>query len=90
MATDSKRPFESIDRIAVPRTRKSKHHKLIEQILQEVVSLRSRKALKIPRKAFGVAKIENVRAALSRASAQQKVELATSSDDEYFYVWRQD
>jgi len=90
VATGNKRQFESVDRISVPRTRKSKHHNLIEQILDEVANLRSRKALKIPRTAFGSAKIENIRAALSRASAQHRVELATSSDDEYFYVWRQD
>ena len=85
-----KRKFESIDRSEVPNTRKSKHHGIIEQILEEVGNLRTKKALRIPRAALGDAKIEHIRAALTRASARLEVNLATSSDDEYFYVWRQD
>jgi hypothetical protein len=83
-----KNNFESIDRKAVPRTRKSKHHDVVEQILEEIGSLQAKRALKIPRSALGGAKIENFRAALNRVSTREKVELATSSDDEYFYVWR--
>jgi hypothetical protein len=82
--------FESIDRRAVPRTRRSKHHTLIEGILQQVSALRGKKALKIPRTALGTAKIEHIRAALTRASGRENLVLATSSDDEYFYVWRQE
>jgi len=29
-------------------------------------------------------------AALTRASTRLEINLATSSDDQYFYVWRQD
>ena len=86
----SKRQFESIDRSDVPRTRKSKHHGIVEQILEEVPTLRAKKALKIPRSALGSAKIEHIRAALTRASLRMEVNLATSTDDEFFYVWRQD
>ena len=81
--------FESIDRKTVPHTRKSKHHGLIEQILREIGDLHVKKALKIPRAAFGSAKIEHIRAALSRAAARKRLELATSSDEKYFYVWRE-
>ncbi len=82
--------FESIKRSAVPTSRKSKHHAIVERILSELGSLPDKRALKIPRMALGPAKIEHIRAALSRASAKSKVELATSADDHYFYVWRQD
>lgn len=82
--------FESIERSAVPTDRKSKHHQIVEKILREAGGLKSKRALRIPRSALGGAKIENIRAALSRASIKSKVELATSADDDYFYVWRQD
>ncbi|HKD85165.1 MAG TPA: hypothetical protein VKB58_10485 [Terriglobales bacterium] len=83
-------PFESIERSAVPTSRKSKHHEVVQKILREAESLRTKKALKIPRSALGSAKIENIRAALSRASTKTKLELNTSVDDHYFYVWRAD
>jgi hypothetical protein len=86
----NERRFEAIDRGSVPHTRRGKHRSLVEQILEELGGLRTHKALKIPRAALGSAKLEHIRAALSRASARQKLELATSSDDEFFYVWRQD
>jgi hypothetical protein len=86
----NKNRFESIDRAAVPHTRKSKHHQLVEHILLELGELRHNRALKIPRSALGNIKLEHIRAALSRASAREKLELSTSSDDDYFYVWRQD
>jgi hypothetical protein len=82
--------FESINRSAVPRNRKSKHHEIVERILEEVETLRGKKALKIPRSALASDKVEHIRAALSRASAKTKLNLATSADDNYFYVWRQD
>ena len=82
--------FESIERSDVPTTRKSKHFEIIEKILREVGGLKGKRALRIPRSALGDAKLEHIRAALSRASTRDKVELATSADDHYFYVWRQD
>jgi len=81
--------FESIERGDVPTNRKSKHYDIVERILREVGDLRAKRALKIPRSALGAAKIEHIRAALSRASAKGEMELGTSVDDDYFYVWRQ-
>jgi hypothetical protein len=81
--------FESIERGEVPTGRKSKHHNIVDRILREVEGLRAKRALKIPRSALGSAKIEHIRAALSRASAKGEMELGTSVDDNYFYVWRQ-
>ena len=81
--------FESIERNAVPTGRKSKHYEIVEKILRELGDLRGKRALKIPRATLGAAKIEHIRAALSRASAKGEMELGTSTDDKYFYVWRQ-
>ena len=86
----NKRQFQSIDRIDVPHTRKGKHYDIVEQILQEIGELRAKQALKIPRSSLGAAKLQHVRAALSRASSREKMGLATSSDEKYFYVWREE
>ena len=86
----NQRPFESIERSAIPTGRKSKHHDMVERILREAGDLKAKRALRIPRSALGDVKIEHIRAALSRASAKISLELATSVDDNYFYVWRQD
>src|SRR5579862_2041133 len=72
--------FESIERSAVPTDRKSKHYEIVERILRDVAGLKGKRALRIPRNALGSAKVEHIRAALSRASGKIGVELATSVD----------
>ena len=89
-SSGNKHQFEKIDRSAVPHTRRGKHRSIVEQILEELGGLREKSALKIPRARLGSARLEHIRAALNRASARQNLNLATSSDDEFFYVWRQD
>ena len=86
---DRKKRFESIKRTDVPHTRKGKHRDIVSTIIEEVLGLRGSEALKIPRRALGAAKIEHIRAALSRASARTELDLATTTDDDFFYVWRQ-
>jgi hypothetical protein len=86
----SEHNFDSIERSAVPTSRKSKHHQIVEKILREVGGLKGKRALRVPRGVLGDAKIEHIRAALSRASAKIEIELATSVDESYLYVWRQD
>jgi hypothetical protein len=85
----SRQHFESIERSAVPTSRKSKHYEIVEKILQDVGGLKGKRALRIPRTLLGEAKIEHIRAALSRAAAKSDINLATSADQKYFYVWRQ-
>ncbi len=89
MSTNGNR-YESIQRSAVPSSRKSKHHELVDNILQQAENLRGGKALRIPLSKLGDAKIQHIRASLSRASAKIGLNLATRIDDDYFYVWRQD
>jgi len=71
----------------VPHGRKGKHFELVSDILADIGKLKAGAALKVPKAAFGEAKMVNVRAALSRAAEQEGIALATSSDDEFFYVW---
>ncbi len=79
--------FESMLQADVPKGRDGKHKVIIEQILSDLNHLEEGSALKIPLSALPDSK-ENIRSALSRATRQKGIDIATSSDDEFLYVWR--
>jgi hypothetical protein len=81
--------FESVLQVDVPKGRDGKHKEIITQLLSEIAKLDPGAALKIPLSQLPDTK-ENIRSALSRAARQQKLNLATSSNDEFLYVWTTD
>jgi len=81
--------FESVFQVDVPKGRDGKHKKIIEQLLSDVDQLKVGSALKVPLAELSDTK-ENIRAALSRAARQGGVELATSSNDDFLYIWKTD
>ncbi len=91
MATDevSMAPmrFESMPQADVPKGRDGKHKKIVQQLLSDISHLEPGSALKIPLSELPDSK-ENIRSALSRATRQHGIEIATSSDDDYLYVWK--
>jgi hypothetical protein len=91
MASNSKQArqmkFESMPQSDVPKGRDGKHKAIIEQLLSDISQLEDGQALKIPLSALPDSK-ENVRAALSRATRQKSIAVATSSDDHFLYVWK--
>src|SRR6202522_1658288 len=92
MAKNSKQPaapmrFESMLQADVPKGRDGKHKIIIEQLLSDLNQLEEGNALKVPLSALPDSK-ENIRSALSRATRQKGVDIATSSDEEFLYVWR--
>lgn len=89
MATDETAPmrFESMLQADVPKGRDGKHKKIVVQLLNDISQLESGSALKIPLSELPDSK-ENIRSALSRAIKQLGIEIATSSDDHYLYVWK--
>lgn len=80
--------FPSIMQSDVPKGREGKHKKIVAQLLSDIESLESGKALKIPLSDLPDTK-ENIRSALNRATRQRDISVATSSDESYLYVWRQ-
>ena len=90
VVSSKKLTYVSISKDDVPHGRKGKHFDVVSEILADVRSLQAGAALKVPKSAFGDSKMTNVRAALSRAAEQAGMPLATSSDDEFFYVWREE
>jgi hypothetical protein len=79
--------FESIPQLDVPKGRDGKHKRIVTKLLGDIEQLRPGSALKIPLSALPDSK-ENVRSALNRATHQKGIQVATSSDNEFLYVWK--
>jgi hypothetical protein len=81
--------FESVLQVDVPKGREGKHKRIIAQLLHDLARLSKGSALKIPLAELPDSK-ENIRSALSRAAHQKQLAIATSSNDEFLYVWKVD
>jgi hypothetical protein len=81
--------FESVLQVDVPKGRDGKHKQIISRLLDDIGQLAEGTALKIPLNQLPDTK-ENIRSALSRAAKQKGIPLATSSNDEFLYVWKTD
>jgi hypothetical protein len=79
--------FASILRVDVPKGRDGKHKHIVTQLLSDLEQLAEGSALKIPLSELPDTK-ENIRSALNRATRQRGMEVATSSDSEFLYVWK--
>ena len=79
--------FESVLQADVPKGRDGKHRLIVEQLLNDIGQLEEGSALKVPLSALPDSK-ENIRSALSRATRQREIEIATASDEDFLYVWK--
>ena len=79
--------FKSILQADVPKGRDGKHKRIITQLLSDIEKLHDGSALKIPLAELPDTK-ENIRSALSRAANQAKIAIATSSNEQFLFVWK--
>ena len=79
--------FESVLQADVPTGRNGKHKEIVTQLLNDIEHLAQGSALKVPLAELPDTK-ENIRSALNRATRERKLVVATSSDDEHFYIWK--
>ncbi|HTB98545.1 MAG TPA: hypothetical protein VK716_16155 [Terracidiphilus sp.] len=79
--------FVSIEQDAVPKGRDGKHKSIVTQLLSDIEQLPAGRALKISLEQLPDTK-ENIRSALNRATRQLGIDVSTSSDAEYLYVWK--
>jgi TusA-related sulfurtransferase len=79
--------FQSISQDDVPKGRDGKHKQIVQELLEALDALRDGSALKIALTELPDTK-ENIRSALSRATRQRNLEVATSSDDHNLYIWK--
>ena len=80
--------FQSIPRLQVPRGHDGKHKKIVLELLSDIDQLGPGLALKVPLAELPDVK-ENIRAALSRATHQKGLNIATSSDADFLYIWKE-
>ena len=80
--------FDSILQHEVPKGRDGKHKQIVTQVLSDLEHLSDGSALRIPLSALPDSK-ENIRSALNRATRQRGMDVATSSDAEFLYVWKE-
>ena len=83
----SQRNFKTISQDDLPVGRNGKHHEVVMQLLDDLERLEDGRAIRIPLTELPDSK-ENVRSALNRATRKRNLPVATSSDAEFFYVWR--
>jgi len=79
--------FQSILQAEVPKGRDGKHKSIVTKLLSDLTHLADGSALRIPLSDLPDSK-ENIRSALNRATRQQGMEVATSSDADFLYVWK--
>lgn len=92
MAEKSKVPtmnFQSVLQDEVPKGRDGKHKKIVTELLEDLERLAQGSALKVSLSELPDTK-ENIRSALNRATRQRGIEVATSSDAQYLYIWKPD
>ena len=79
--------FESILQSDVPQGRRGKHHDTIEKIMSDLEQLAPGRAVKIELARLPDSK-ENVRSALNRETRLRGIDVSTSSDERYLYLWK--
>ena len=79
--------FQQVLQVDVPKGRDGKHKAIITRLLNDLAALNKGSALKIPLAQLPDTK-ENIRSALNRATRERNIDIATSSDDEYLYIWK--
>ena len=82
----SGRKYTSVSQDDLPTGRKGKHYSIVHELLDELDKLGPGNALKVALEELPDKKA-NVRSALGRAARQRGIEIATSSDDDHFYIW---
>lgn len=79
--------YKSISQLDVPKGREGKHKHIVTQILSDLEQLADGLALKIPLAELPDTK-ENIRSALNRATRLLNMDVATSSDTDFLYIWK--
>src|ERR1700688_1280613 len=80
--------FKTMSQVDVPQGRNGKHKQVIAAILSDLDQLPAGVALKVPLAELEESK-ENVRSALNGAIHKRGPTVATTSDENFFYVWNE-
>jgi hypothetical protein len=87
----NQKPALNYDRVILAnlrRNRRGKHHDLIQAVFQDLETLPTGSAIKIPLAEVDGITLSNLRSAVHRASASRGLEIETLSDEANFYIWK--
>lgn len=90
-AKNQNRPLK-YDRVVladIRRSRRGKHHDLVQGIFQDLETLPPGSAMKIPLKNVDGPTLANLRSAVHRASNSKGLAIQTLSDEDNFYIWQE-
>ena len=80
--------YERVVLASLRRTRRGKHHDLLGGVFQDLESLPTGSAIKIPLAEVDGTTLANLRSAVHRASVSRGLGIQTLSDKENFYIWK--
>jgi hypothetical protein len=80
--------YDRVVRANLRRSRRGKHHDLLRGVFQDLETLPSGSAIKVPLAELDGITLPNLRSAVHRASASRGLGIETLSDDDNFYIWK--
>jgi len=82
--------YRQVQISSLDKSRRGKHHDLMQGILRELQTLKAGAALVIPLEDIGDIGLANLRSAVHRASTGAGIKIQTLANDKNFYVWAAD
>src|SRR5580692_10110287 len=87
----NQKPALNYDRVVLAnlrRSRRGKHHDLPQGVFEDLQTLPTGSAIKIPLSELDGITLANLRSAVHRASASRGLGIETLSDEDNFYIWK--
>jgi len=87
----NQKPALNYDRVVLAnlrRSRRGKHHDLLRGVFEDLQTLPSGSAIKIPLAELDGITLANLRSAVHRASTARGLGIETLSDEDNFYIWK--
>jgi len=80
--------YKTVPIAELKKTRKGKHRDLMGKIMSDLRQTPAGFAVSIPLSSTKGVPVPNLRSVIMRTATKEKVKVATSADEENFYVWR--
>jgi hypothetical protein len=80
--------YRRVEVAGLNKSRRGKHHELVEGIFRELETLSGGSAMKIPLAEVGGIGLANLRSAVHRGATLHGLEVETLADDKNLYVWK--
>jgi hypothetical protein len=87
----NQKPALNYDRVILAnlrRSRRGKHHDLLQGVFEDLQTLPSGSAIRIPLAELDGITLANLRSAVHRASVSRGLGIETLSDENNFYIWK--